>query len=119
MVEFSAIQVTEFLEGWYSEQMKSALRIPKTPEQLLKEGGTVFDIQPELSSTKAVAVLLKLKKILGFEPSKKVIKRGGYRNKQDFVATMLSALERVFVARHIPKAAAQHAAKEGTVSAKL
>jgi hypothetical protein len=119
MVEFPATGVRQFLEGWYDDQMKSALRLPKTPEQLLKEGGTVFDIQPEMSSTKAVAVLLKLKKILGFEPSKKVIKRGGYRNKQEFVATMLSALERVFVARHAHKAAAQPAAREGIASAKL
>ena len=119
MVDFPANETRQFLEGWYDDQMKSALRIPKTPEQLLKEGGTVFDIQPELSSTKAVAVLLKLKKILGFEPSKKVIKRGGYRNKQEFGATMMSALERAFVARHTPKAAAQPAAKEGMVSANL
>jgi hypothetical protein len=106
MVDFPANEARKFLEGWYDDQMKSALRVPKTPEQLLLEGGTVFDIQPELSSTKAVPVLLKLTKILGFEPSKKVIKRGGYRNKQEFVATMLFALEKVFVNRLVRKIAA-------------
>lgn len=119
MVEFPATEARRFLEEWYEDQMKSALHMPKAPEQLLKEGGTVFDVQPELSSTKAVAVLLKLKKILGFEPSKKVIKRGGYRNKQEFVTTMINALEKAFLARNASQAARQTTAKEEIVSVKL
>jgi hypothetical protein len=118
MGEFPAKQLTEFLESWYDDQMKSALRTPKTPEQLLKEGGTVFDVQPELSSTKAVAVLVKLKKILGFDPGKKAIKRGGYRNKQEFVANMIAAVEKIFVARQKNKAAAQPVVTEGVESVK-
>lgn len=118
MGEFPAKQVTDFLETWYDDQMKSALRTPKTPEQLLKEGGTVFDVQPELSSTKAVAVLIKLKKILGFEPGKKAIKRGGYRNKQEFVANMVAALEKLFITRQKTKTATQPAATEGVESVK-
>ncbi len=117
MAEFPRQKLIDFLTSWYDQQLKSALRAPKTPEELLKEGGTVFDIQPELSSTKAVQVLLRLEDILGFEPTKKVIKRGGYRSGAEFVRDMMANLERAFTTRQKPVLSLKP--KEASASAKL
>jgi hypothetical protein len=118
MVEFPEQKVVDFLNGWYHQQISSALRTPKTPEQLLKEGGNVFDIQPELSSTNAVPVLLRLTDLLGFEPTKSVIKRGGYRSKQEFVQDMTAKLKASFISKQKPKLRTTPA-KEATANANV
>jgi hypothetical protein len=76
--------------------MESALRRPRLPSEAEKQGGTVFDIQPEMASTKAVRVLLDLADILGFEPPKKVIKKGGYRDHDEFVKELSDRIEKAF-----------------------
>ncbi len=90
---FDRRRLADFLNRWYESQMATALRKPRPPEETKKHGGTVFDIQPEMSSTKAVPVLLELTDILGFEPSKDVIKKGGYRTKDEFVNELCSRIE--------------------------
>jgi hypothetical protein len=90
---FDSGQLRNFLGGWYDMQMSTALRKPRTSADLEKHGGTVFDIQPEMASTKAVRVLLELRDLLGFEPSKDVIKKGGYRNKAEFISEMTARIE--------------------------
>jgi hypothetical protein len=96
---FDRRAVIGLLDRWYDAQMNSALRRPLAPEVARLKGGTVFDIQPEMSSSKAVRVLLDLSSLLGFEPSKKVIKRGGYRSKQEFVTELSNSLEQEFAKR--------------------
>lgn len=93
---FDSARVSQFLGKWHDGQMSSALRRPLPPKEAVKTGCTVYDIQPEMSSTKAVPVLLELAKILGFEPSKKVIKRGGYRSKEEFVQDMCKRSKEAF-----------------------
>jgi hypothetical protein len=93
---FDRTRLTNYLSSWYDRQMKSALRKPRPPKQAAEQGGTVFDIQPEMASTKAVRVLLDLTDILGFEPSKEVIKKGGYRNKDEFVNELSGRIEQAF-----------------------
>lgn len=118
MPDFPEQKVAEFLRGWYDQQVNSALRAPKTPDRLLKEGGTVFDIQPELSSTNAVPILLRLTDILGFEPTKSVIKRGGYRSKQEFVQDMTAKLKAAFISKKKPQLRPRPA-KEATENASV
>jgi hypothetical protein len=96
---FDRRAVADLLTRWYDAQMNSALRRPRPPAEARQKGGTVFDIQPEMSSSKAVRVLLNLSSLIGFEPSKKVIKRGGYHSKEEFVTELLGRLEQEF-AKH-------------------
>ena len=56
----------------------------------------MFDIQPELSSQQAVAVLLELEEILGYEPKKKVIRRGGYQSRSEFISDLSAKIEADF-----------------------
>lgn len=93
---YPAAQVATALENWYDERMQTALRRPKSPEERKAEGGSVFDIQPELSSQQAVAVLLELEEILGYEPKKKVIRRGGYRSRSEFIKDLSAKIEADF-----------------------
>jgi hypothetical protein len=86
-------QVEKALEHWYDDRMKTALRTPKSPEERKTTGGSVFDIQPELSSQQAVAVLLEMEEILGFEPKKKVIRRGGYSSRGQFAKDLSARIE--------------------------
>ncbi len=99
---FPKPQVSALLNSWYDAEMNSSLRRPRAPADARKKGGTVFDIQPEMSSTKAVNVLLDLAAILGFEPSKSVIKKGGYANKQEFVQGLTNCAEDAFTQHYAP-----------------
>jgi hypothetical protein len=103
---FDRGRVRDFLVSWYDGQMSTALRKPRTAADLQKHGGTVFDIQPEMASTKAVRVLLELKDILGFEPSKEVIKKGGYGSKAEFVNELTARIEEVCKSKHSGKSGA-------------
>jgi hypothetical protein len=96
---FDRKKLADFLRKWYDSQVKSALRKPKPAAEAAKNGCSVFDIQPEMSSTKAVRVLLELTDILEFEPSKAVIKKGGYRSEDEFVKEMMDRIEQEIVKR--------------------
>jgi hypothetical protein len=97
---FPTAKVETVLGNWYDERMKTALRTPKSPDERRLSGGTVFDIQPELSSQQAVAVLLDLEEILGYEPKKKVIRRGGYSSRGQFVKELSARIESDYNDRH-------------------
>ena len=100
---FPKTKVEHALGNWYDERMKTALRTPKSPEERNTSGGSVFDIQPELSSQQAVAVLLEMEEILGFEPKKKVIRRGGYSSRGQFVKDLTARIESEFNDRYSVK----------------
>lgn len=91
--DFPKAAVEAALGDWYDERMKTALRRPKSPDDRKQSGGTVFDIQPEMSSQQAVAVLLELQHILGYEPKKKVIRRGGYGSRAEFINDLSARIE--------------------------
>jgi hypothetical protein len=97
---YPATKVETLLGDWYDERMKTALRTPKSPDERRLSGGSVFDIQPELSSQQAVAVLLDLEEILGYEPKKKVIRRGGYSSRGQFVKELSARIESDYNDRH-------------------
>jgi len=91
----SAVQT--ILGNWWNSKTQSPLKKPKTPNEARSKGGNVFDIQPELSSQQAVGVLLDLKDCLGYEPKpKKVIRRGGYNNRAEFIEKLCNAIEQDF-----------------------
>lgn len=90
---FPKEKVETALGNWYDERMNTALRTPKSPDERRLSGGSVFDIQPELSSQQAVAVLLDLEEILGYPPTKKVIRRGGYSSRGQFVKELSARIE--------------------------
>lgn len=93
----AAVQLV--LGNWWDEKMSSPLAKRRAPADCRKLGGSVFDILPELASTQAVPVLLALSKVLSYEPDKKVIKRGGYKDKSDFVLDLSTKLESEWAAR--------------------
>lgn len=88
------------LGSWWDKRTASPLLRRKAPDECRKTGGTVFDIQPELSSNQAIPVLLDLEKVLGFEPSKDVIRRGGYKDRTHFIQDMTSQIEAEFNQRN-------------------
>lgn len=84
-----------------------------------REGGTVFDIQPEMSSTKAVRVLLDLTNTIGFEPTKKVIKKGGYHSKEEFVRELSDRVEQAFTEHHAAVPLHATGGREANIHAQL
>ena len=90
---FDRKRVEQYLDNWYESEMRTALRRPIASSEAAKQGCSIFDIQPEMASTKAVRVLLDLTDIIGFEPSKEVIKKGGYRSKAEFVKELAGRIE--------------------------
>jgi hypothetical protein len=99
-IKFPRAEVAKALGHWWDDRLESALSRRRTPEECRRLGGTVFDIQPEMSSTQAVPVLLDLAEILGYEPDKKVIRRGGYRSRDEFLSHMCEQLECDYTEQH-------------------
>lgn len=97
---FPKAAIQAVLDGWWDSKTKSPLKKPKPPSETHSTGGSVFDILPELSSQQAVGVLLDLKDQLGYEPSKKLIRRGGYKSRADFIGQFCDALEKDFKAKY-------------------
>jgi hypothetical protein len=97
---FPKAAIQAVLDGWWDLKTKSPLKKPKPPSETHSKGGSVFDILPELSSQQAVGVLLDLKEHLGYEPSKKLIRRGGYKSRVDFIGQLCDALEKEFMAHY-------------------
>jgi hypothetical protein len=88
------------LGSWWDKRTASPLLRRKTADECRKTGGTVFDIQPELSSNQAIPVLLDLETVLGFEPNKDVIRRGGYKDRTHFIQDMTARIEAEFNQRN-------------------
>ncbi len=92
---FPKAKVEQYLRAWWQGKIASPLR--RRAADPRKAGGTVFDIQPEVSSIEAVEVCLEVEPLMGFElKSSRVIRRGGYQNCDDFVQHLLPRLEAEF-----------------------
>lgn len=90
--KFPKKEVLAKLKEWYEEKANSRLR----RKSLKKKVGTVFDIQPEISSVESVEVFLEVKALIKFEIERKgsLIKPGGYRSCEEFVKDLLPKIER-------------------------
>src|SRR5580704_10661218 len=85
---FPAEKLKALISGWWDSKIQSPL---KRPSKVLT-AGTVFALQPELSSQQAVGILVSCIGLLGYRPSVDVIQKGGYVNKAAFVAGLLTAI---------------------------
>jgi hypothetical protein len=94
---FPRTEVEKFVRGWWREQTEARLRRGNPFADASAKNGTVFCIQPELTSHEAVAILTRLAEVLGYEPSKSVIKKGGYNGLENFVSDILPRLEKQFI----------------------
>lgn len=116
-------EVDQVLRSWWAKQIASPIRRPPRPPALTrKEGGTVWDVQPELSSQQAVTVLADLEQILGFRPKTSVIRHGGYRGIDQFVRDLSANVESAFNERFgatPTNASAKTREKEVTLNAQL
>lgn len=98
---FPKVVIQTILGNWWDSKIESPLKKPKPPNEARTKGGNVFDIQPEMSSQQAVSVLLDVKECLGYEPKpKKVIQRGGYKSRAEFLEKLCGELEKDFKAHY-------------------
>lgn len=94
-LSFPRLQIEQNLRAWWRRKTASPLFKKKGDPK--KTGGNVFDIQPEVSSVQTIEVLLEVEKILGFELKvSQLVKRGGYRNCEEFIQHLLPCLEKKF-----------------------
>jgi hypothetical protein len=94
--KFPKKESEKFLRDWWREQEQATIRRGNPFADAKAKSGTVFAIQPQLSSLEAVAILTALKNVVGFEPSKSVIKKGGYKDVEDLVSDFMPRLEKQF-----------------------
>jgi hypothetical protein len=88
------------LDSWWRAQQSARARRGNPFADARARGGTVFDIQPQVSSQESVDVLIELGPILGYEPSTNVIKRGGYKNREEFVHELTARMGEDFSRRN-------------------
>lgn len=103
---FPKVAIEERLRAWYKRKSSSSLRRKLTKKSGV---GTVFDVQPEISSVESVEVFLEVEPLIEFQLSKKgnLIKAGGYRSADEFVKDLLPRIEATFnqfykIAKSIP-----------------
>jgi len=83
---FEERELEAALRKWYRGQIISPLR--------RKDQGTVFGIQPEVSSQEAIDVFLELEPLLGFEiKGSSIVKSGGYENIEEFIKDLMPKLK--------------------------
>jgi hypothetical protein len=98
--QFPKTRVEASLEKWWQAQRSGTTRRGNPFSDARTKGGTVFDIQPQVSSQEAVTVLLELEPVLGYEPSTNVIKRGGYKSRDEFVREVTARVGEDFAKKH-------------------
>jgi hypothetical protein len=105
-MEFPKSQLEQKLRKWWQRKVASPLR--RRVADPRKTGGTVFDIQPEVSSQEVVQILVEVERILGFKlDTGRIIKRGGYQSVEEFVTHVIPQLQTRFRNHHaVPKRAA-------------
>jgi hypothetical protein len=95
-MKFPKSQLEQKLRKWWQRKISSPLR-RRVPDPR-KTGGTVFDIQPTVSSQEVVQILVEIERILGFKlDTSRIIKRGGYQNVDEFVTHVLPQLQTRFL----------------------
>jgi hypothetical protein len=89
-------QIQHLLGLWWDDVTTGSVRRPLNRQQVRQFGGTVFDIQPAVSSGQAVGALLRLEPLLGFKLRPDVLRREGYDSKEEFVNDLCSRLKAEF-----------------------
>jgi len=89
---FPTDELKSLFANFWDSKMQSPLQKPSP----LQTAGTVFALQPELSSQQAVGILVACVSLLGYRPSVDVIEKGGYINKTAFVAGLLARVATEF-----------------------
>lgn len=100
---FPADKLKAMISGWWDSKIQSPLK----PPSKVSTAGTVFALQPELSSQQAVGILVSCVALLGYRPTVDVIQKGGYLNKAAFVAGLLTAIAAEFASKQAAPAATQ------------
>src|SRR5438270_9894269 len=96
---FPRAQVEAALTAWWDQRTRSALAQRRPPEECRRLGGTVFDIQPAISSVEAALAVLQLEPLFSFQLSKNLIPRDGHNDREEFVRDVISRLETVYAKR--------------------
>jgi hypothetical protein len=90
-MSFDPAHVERVLREFWARETSTSLRESNADSP--KNGdGDVFDLLPEMSSHEAVKVLLDLAPVLGVKLKKSLIRRGGYKNCEDFVTQLMQRI---------------------------
>jgi len=106
MKKFPGKELEKKLRDWYTRKTSSPLK-----RKRVKIPGSIFDIQPEVSSQETTQIVVLIEPLMGFKvKTRDVIKPGGYRNIDEFVSHTLKSLERLHDARYpgVSKASPHH-----------
>ncbi len=96
MKKFPGKEIEKALRDWYKRKTSSPLK-----RKRVRIPGSIFDIQPEVSSQETTQIVVLIEPLIGFKvKTGDIIKPGGYRNIEEFVAYTLKSLERVFNSRY-------------------
>lgn len=78
--------VTEALAEWWDAETGTRRGDP------FAIPGTLYDVVVDIDSLSVVNALLVIEEILGFEPPVTVIKKGGYRDRQEMIDHLVPAI---------------------------
>lgn len=106
MKKFPSKELEKILRDWYTRKTSSPLK-----RKRVKMPGSIFDIQPEVSSQETTQIVVEVEPLMGFKvKTREIIKPGGYRSIDEFVSYTLPRLERLHDPRYrrVAKAVPHH-----------
>lgn len=110
MKKFPGKELEKILRDFYTRKTSSPLK-----RKRVKIPGSVFDIQPEVSSQETTQIVVEVEPLMGFKvKTRDIIKPGGYRGIDEFVAYTLPRLERLHDARY--RSGARTIPRQGGIS---
>jgi hypothetical protein len=113
MKKFPGNEIEKALRDWYKSKTSSPLK-----RKRLKIPGSIFDIQPEVSSQETTQIVVVIEPLIGFKvKTGEIIKPGGYRSVEEFVSYTLKSLERVYNNRY--RIASKAVPRHGGISANV
>jgi hypothetical protein len=116
-MKFPKDQIDRKLRQWWQRKEASPLR--RRVADPRQSGGTVFDIQPLISSQEVVQILVQIERILGFKlDTGRIIKRGGYQSVEEFVSHVMPQLQTRFLKHHSAPQRANNPVKGVTAHAR-
>jgi hypothetical protein len=92
--KFPEQEIISTLERWWDDEVED------DPFAETDKKGTLYDLLPTLDSLTALNALLGVEEHLGFKLPVTVVKRGGYKTRQQMIEHLVPRIRRIFEAQN-------------------
>ncbi len=92
---FPEDEITSSLEEWWDSEVSAREADPFAPPR-----GTLYDVVVAIDSLSSVNALIMIERHVDFEIPAQVIKRGGFRNREEMIAHIVPKVRDLYFKHH-------------------